>query len=174
MYIYKCWATGDSSSSTHMLLRKQIYLLDASTRPPDHIRSCPLRPAMTPPSLTACSSTVMPYPRPIAGCARPSQSPAPLDLSPSVRPPSLSCTPLTPSWRLGRTCRGALGLPRPRQGYPRAWRGARTPLLAAVSHPNGQNRPASVFPFSMLHIYVSSVSDVSNVCCNYFILMLQK
>ena len=50
----------------------------------------------------------------------PSQSPALLAPSPSVRPPSPSHAPLTPPWPLGRTFLGALGLPRPSQGHPRA------------------------------------------------------
>jgi hypothetical protein len=51
--------------------------------------------------------------------------------------------------------------------------GARAPRLAVNSHLVGRNRPAPRFP-PMLHMYVLSVSDVSDVCCNYFVLMLQK
>jgi hypothetical protein len=51
--------------------------------------------------------------------------------------------------------------------------GARASRLAAGSHPSSQSQLAQ--PSSpMLHMYVLSVSDVLDVCCNYFISMLQK
>jgi hypothetical protein len=50
--------------------------------------------------------------------------------------------------------------------------GARAPPLVAGSSIDGWNRSAPVFPSPMLHMYVSIVSGVSDVCCNCSILML--
>jgi hypothetical protein len=83
---------------------------------------------------------------------------------------------LTLPWPLGRTCRGASGLPWPSQGHLRAW-----PVLVVLGCRGSTPDPTPMVGIgwpslssSMLHMYVLSVSDVSYVCCNCFILMLQK
>jgi hypothetical protein len=48
---------------------------------------------------------------------------------------------------------------------------ARASQLAAGSHPNNRNRSAPAFPFPMLQMYVS---DISEVRCNCYIWILQK
>jgi hypothetical protein len=86
---------------------------------------------------------------------------------------SSSHTPLTSPWPLGRMCHGASCLPRPSQGHP--W--ARAVLVVLAHHgsslaptPTAEIDRPSLPP--MLHMYVLSISRVSDVCCNYFILML--
>jgi hypothetical protein len=59
-------------------------------------------------------------PSPAAPRARPSHMCRSLPRRLSVRLPSLSRAALTPPWPLGHMCRGALGLPWPSQGHPRA------------------------------------------------------
>jgi hypothetical protein len=73
-------------------------------------------------------------------------------------------------------CQGALGRPRPSQGHPRAW--PVLVVLARCSSPPAHTPTARIewpgLPFPILHMYVSSVSDVSDVCCNLFHLDVAK
>jgi hypothetical protein len=146
-----------TSLYTHLLsLRKQIYPLDAHPLVrPTNIHSCLLRLATPPSSLTACSLDVAPCsspiaPRPIDGCACPSQSPALLVPSPFVRPPSLSYMPLTPSWsRAARThvswCLSSSSAEARAPTSAAGASGAHAPRLAASSKFDDQNRPAPAF-----------------------------
>jgi hypothetical protein len=85
------------------------------------------------------------------------QSPASLAPSPFICRPSPLGAPRTahPAWPAGHTCHGASGLSWPSQRHPRAWLRNRLPR-----------------PFLPYVACVSSVSDVSDLCCNYFILIL--
>jgi hypothetical protein len=91
--------------------------------------------------------------------------------SPFVHRPSSLGAPLTLPWLLGHTCRGASGLPRSSQRHPQAW--AVLVVLARRGLPPAPTLMAEIdwpgFLSPMLHMYVSSVSDVSDICCNYFI-----
>jgi hypothetical protein len=104
------------------------------------------------------------------------QSPASLAPFPFVHHPTPLGVSLTSPWPLGHTCRGGSSLPRPSQGHQRAW-----PVLVVLACRGSPSAPTSTTGIDwpnllspMLYMYVSSISDVSDVCCNHFILMLQK
>jgi hypothetical protein len=113
-------------------------------------------------------------PRPIAGrlCA-PSQSHAPLAPSSFVRP-HRCCALLPPPWPLGHTCCVASGLLWSSQGHSRA-----SPVLVVLMHHGSapvptprleSTGPDLPLPYVPLHVCLKFL----DVCCNYFILMLQK
>jgi hypothetical protein len=124
----------------------------------------------------AASPHCAPHPAPLAPCSRPSHALS-TSLAPHSRQP-LAPAPLALRWPLG-TCAGT---PQVIHGRAKGTHehgcavGARAPPLAAVSHPDGRNLPASASPSSILQMHVSSIFrrfKESKVRCKCFIWMLQ-
>ena len=115
------------------------------------------------PHRTLVGCRAMPYqPRFIADCAvSPFQTP--VSLAPSL---SVHLSPIVVVHAADPAMAAGVHVPRRLRSSPTEPRAPTTPK-------GGIDRPDLPLPY-VAYVYVSSVSGVSDVCCNCFILMLQK